>query len=388
MELVSGRRVVVDAERPPLDHAAVLVADGRVAAVGPTADLVAAHPDVTHRAFPDATVLPGLIDAHVHLAFDVTRDPVPALRDADHDALRTTIRTHAAAMLAAGITTVRDLGDRDGLVAAFRDDVAAGVVPGPRVLTAGAPLTPPGGHCWFLGGEVGRDGVRAAVAARAAAGLDVVKVMASGGMLTPAGPGIADVQFDLPTLRLVVEAAREVGLPVAVHAHGTASIAMAARAGADTIEHAGWYAPDGGRDLDDAVAELVAASGAVTVPTRFRGWPDWPAAERTAALARQRWADGHGVPVIVGNDAGAGQGRFDDLHDALTYYAAVGWTPAQVLAAATGRAADALGLGGVTGRLLPGLAADLIVVDGDPLTDLSALRCLRLVSTKWGYSPR
>ncbi|GLZ55311.1 amidohydrolase family protein [Actinomycetospora sp. NBRC 106378] len=379
MELVSGRRVIVDAERPPQEYAAVLVDGGVVVAVGPTAELVAAHPDVNHRAFPDATVLPGLIDAHVHLAFDVTRDPVPALRDADHAALHATIQANAATVLAAGITTVRDLGDRDGLVAAFRDDVAAGVAPGPRVLTAGAPLTPPGGHCWFLGGEVTRDGVRAAVASRAAAGLDVVKVMASGGMMTPAGPGIADTQFDLPTLRLVVEAAREVGLPVAVHAHGTASVAMAARAGADTIEHAGWYAPGGGRDLDDAVAELVAVSGAVTVPTRFRGWPEWPEPEREAALARQRWADGHGIPVLVGNDAGAGQGRFDDLYDALTWYVEVGWTPAQVLAATTCRSADALGLGDVTGRLRPGLAADLIVVDGDPLADIGAVRRLRLV---------
>lgn len=380
MELVSGRRVIVDAERPPLEQAAVLHDDGVIAAVGPTAELVAAHPDVDHRAFPEGTVLPGLIDAHVHLAFDVTRDPVPALRDADHPALHATIRANAAAMLAAGITTVRDLGDRDGLVAAFRDDVAVGIATGPRVLTAGAPLTPPGGHCWFLGGEVTQDGVRAAVAARAAAGLDVVKVMASGGMMTPAGPGIADTQFDLPTLRLVVEAAREVGLPVAVHAHGTASIAMAARAGADTIEHAGWYALGGGRDLDDAVAELVAASGAVTVPTKFRGWPEWPDLE--AALERQRWADAHGIPVLVGNDAGAGQGRFDDLHDALTWYVEVGWTPAQVLAATTGRSADALGLGEVTGRLRPGLAADLIVVDGDPLADIRAVRSLRLVRTR------
>ncbi|MCD2186762.1 amidohydrolase family protein [Actinomycetospora soli] len=377
MELLSGRRVIVDAERPPLEHAAVLVDGGVIVAVGPTAELVAAHPDVGHRAFGDATVLPGLVNAHVHLSFDVTGDPVPPLRDGDHDALRATIRANAASVLAAGITTVRDLGDRDGLVAALRDDVATGAVPGPRVLTAGAPLTPPGGHCWFLDGVVEPEDVRAAVAARAAAGLDVVKVMASGGMMTPAGPGIADTQFDLPTLQRVVEAAREVGLPVAVHAHGTASIAMAARAGADTIEHAGWYAPGGGRDPDDAVAELVAASGAVTVPTKFRGWPEWP--DRAEARERQRWADAHGIPVLVGNDAGAGQGRFDDLHEAMTWYVEVGWTPAQVLAAATCRSADRLGLGDVTGRLVPGLAADVIVVDGDPLADISALRSLRLV---------
>nr|WP_281376318.1 amidohydrolase family protein [Actinomycetospora corticicola] len=326
--------------------------------------------------------MPGLIDAHVHLAFEVDRDPVPALRDADHDVLRATVADHAAAMLAAGITSVRDLGDRDGLVAAFRDEVASGSVRGPRVLTAGAPLTPPGGHCWFLGGEVERDGIRAAVAARAAAGLDVVKVMASGGMMTPTGPGIADTQFDLPTLQLVVAAAREVGLPVAAHAHGTTSIAMAARAGVDTVEHAGWYGADGGRNRDDAVAEELAASGAVTVPTRFRGWPDWPAEELEAALDRQRWADAHGIPVIVGNDAGAGRGRFDDLHDALTYYVEVGWTPAQVLAATTCRSADALGLGDVTGRLVPGLAADLLVVDGDPLADVRALARPRLVCAR------
>ncbi len=376
--LISGRRVVVAPDEPVIDHGGVLVENGVISAVGPAAEL--ARDGVEHRAHPGATVLPGLINAHAHLAFDVTRDPVPALRDADHDALRATIETNASAHVEAGITTVRDLGDRDGLVALHRDRVASGVVPGPRIVTAGAPLTPPGGHCWFLGGEVRPAEVRAAVAARAASGLDVVKVMASGGNLTPSGPRMWESQFGLAELRVVVDAAHEAGLPVAAHAHGTESIARAARAGVDTIEHAGWQAAGGERDCSDEVADLVAASGAAIVPTRFRGWRDWPPeAGLEAHLERQRWVDRHGIRTIVGNDAGVGKGYFDDLHDAMTFDVAAGWTPARVLAATTSGSAAALGIGDRVGRLAPGFVADVLVVDGDPLDDLDALRRVRLV---------
>lgn len=371
--------MITAADGPVVEHGAVLVRDGRVAAVGPVAEL--ATGGVEHLAFPGTTVLPGLVNAHVHLAFDVLRDPVPALRDAAHEALRATVVANAHAQLAAGITTVRDLGDRDGLVGNLRDDVAAGRATGPRVLNAGAPITIRGGHCWFLGGEVDATpaSVRAAVQERAAQGVDVVKVMAGGGQLTPTGPSMWESQFGLDELRAVVEAAREVGLPVAAHAHGTEAIGFCARAGVDTIEHAGWYAAEGRRECSDEVAELVAASGAVVVPTRFRGWTTWPDETLEAHLGRQRWMDRHGIATIVGNDAGAGQGYFDDLHEAMTLYAAVGWTPTQVLAAATSRSAAVLGLGDRVGRLAPGYAADVLVVDGDPLADLAALRRVRSV---------
>lgn len=378
--LVSGARVITAADEPVVEQGGVLVRDGVVVAVGPAADLDG--DGVEHLAFPGATVLPGLVNAHVHLAFDVTGDLVPALRDADHGALRATIAANAAAQLAAGITTVRDLGDRDGLVAQLRDDVAAGRTVGPRVLSAGAPLTVRGGHCWFLGGEVDATpaAMRTAVRERAEQGLDVVKVMAGGGKLTPSGPSMWESQFGLDELAALVEAAHEAGLPVAAHAHGTDAIALAARAGVDTVEHAGWQAAGGRRDCSDEVAELVAASGATIVPTRFRGWPTWPEeAGLEAHLERQRWVDRHGIATIVGNDAGAGEGFFDDLHDAMTLYAAVGWTPAQVLAATTSRSAAVLGIGDRVGRLAPGYAADVLVVDGDPLADLAALRRVRLV---------
>lgn len=389
--LITADRVVTAPGEPVIPHGAVLVDGDTVVAVGTAGDLGPVAPDAVRWDVPGGTVLPGLVNAHVHLSFTVDGDPVPPLRDADHDALRATIAANARAAVRAGVTTVRDLGDRDGLVAAFRDDVAAGRADGPRVLTARAPLTVAGGHCWFLGGEIDvgqhpSDVVRAirdAVARRADAGVDVIKVMAGGGRMTPAGAPMWQSQFGLRDLRAVVDAAAGHGLPVAAHAHGTHAMGLAARAGVTTIEHGGWHAapgPDGGTayHLADDVAETIAASGAVVVPTRFRGWRDWPPeAGLQAQIDRTRWARGHGIAMVAGNDAGVGQGWFDDLTDALTFYRAAGLSAEQVLGMATTGAAAALGLAGCTGRLAPGLAADVLAVGGDPLTDLDALADVR-----------
>lgn len=134
-------------------------------------------------------------------------------------------------LLSAGVTTVRDLGDRGGLAMKLRDRLS-----GPRVVGSGPPITVPRGHCWFLGGEVdGEDALRQRVRANAAMGADVIKVMASGGQLTPGSPPMWQNQFSVDELRLVVEEATRVGLPVAAHAHGTEAITVGrgrSRAGA------------------------------------------------------------------------------------------------------------------------------------------------------------
>lgn len=138
-----------------------------------------------------------------------------------------------------GVTTARDLGDRGGLGVDVRDGLETGVIGGPRLLVAGAPLTPPGGHCWLLGGEVDPSPapLRAAVRARAAQRVDVVKVMASGGQSTAGGAAMWEPQFDRDSLRVIVDEATRRGLPVAAHAHGADSIADAVAAGVTTVEH-------------------------------------------------------------------------------------------------------------------------------------------------------
>lgn len=389
--LVTAQRVITDPERAPLERAGVLIRDGVIAAVGPAHELERAVGPVDHLEFPRGTVIPGLINAHVHLAFDVTTDPRSAIEAGDLVAVGATVAGNARAALDGGVTTVRDLGDPAGLVKAFGERAAAGSEAGPRVLTAMAPLTPPGGHCWFLGGEIDTGGgraqrvIRAAVEDRAAAGADVVKVMAGGGMLTPAGVPIWESQFSEHDLTILVAAAHEHGLPVAGHAHGTEAMARCARAGVDTIEHGGWRAPPGPDgeiryDLSGEVADLIAASCAAMVPTRARGWRSWPpGTELEGLLEKLAWDAEHGIPLIAGNDAGVGQGFFDDLVDTLTLYEAAGWSRPQALAVATTRSAAALGQAHHVGRLEPGYGADLVVLDADPLDDLHALRSVRLV---------
>ncbi len=389
--LITAQRVITDPERPPLEQGGVLIRDGVIAAVGPAQELERTAGSVDHLEFPRGTVIPGLINAHVHLAFDVTTDPRSAIEAGDLEAVRATVAANARAALDGGVTTVRDLGDPAATVKAYGERAATGKVAGPRVLTAMAPLTAPGGHCWFLGGEIDTGGgqaervIKAAVDARADAGADVVKVMAGGGMLTPTGAALWESQFSERDLTILVAAAHERGLPVAAHAHGTETMGRCARAGVDTIEHGGWRAPPGPGgevrlDLSREVADLIAASGAVMVPTRARGWPTWPpGAELAQLLEKLAWDAERGIPLVAGNDAGVGQGFFDDLVDTLTLYEAAGWSRPQALALATTRSAAALGQAHHLGRLEPGYAADLVVLDADPLADLHALRRIRLV---------
>lgn len=391
--LIRAARVILRPDQPPFEQGAVLIQGDRIAAVGAAADLEGAAAAAKVLDLPGATVMPGLINVHVHLCFDVTGDPRPALEAGDLATLEHTVRSNARALLDGGVTTARDLGDRDGLVAGYRAQVHSGDVLGPRMLTAGPPLTAPRGHCWFLGGEIDLSGtasenrraVDTAVARHAAAGADVIKVMTSGGMMTPSGAPMWQSQFSEQDLTLIVAAAREHGLPVAGHAHGADAMAACAKAGVNTIEHGGWLAPpdeDGamGYAPSEKIAELISRSGIVVVPTRARGWETWPPEARLdLQLAKLAWNDHHGIRLVAGNDAGVGQGYFDTLVDTITQFHAAGWSPARALATATTDAADALGLGEQIGRIAPGYRADLLVLDADPLEDLHALAEVRHV---------
>ena len=188
-----------------------------------------------------ATLLPGLIDTHVHLAFDASADPVGSLaRRRDGEVTEAMSRAGRVA-LRGGVTTIRDLGDRGYLSLGLRG--RAGL---PAIVAAGPPITTPGGHCHYLGGAVAptiRD-VRAAVRERAARGVDVIKIMASGGNLTP-GSRQDLAQFPPEVLRAAIEEAHRLGLPVTAHAHGTSAIADAVAADADGLEHVSFWTRHG-----------------------------------------------------------------------------------------------------------------------------------------------
>ena len=193
-----------------------------------------ATPEGTEVIDVGGTMLPGLINVHVHLCGDSAEGALERLPDMSADHLQQVIETALALQLASGVTTVRDLGDFQWMVVERRDRPQRGQA---HIVASGPPITSVGGHCWMMGGEVaGIDALRAAVRERAERRVDVVKVMASGGNMTP-GTDIAACQFTLDELRAVVDEAHRLGLPVTAHAHTLAAVEQAIEAGADGIEH-------------------------------------------------------------------------------------------------------------------------------------------------------
>ncbi|MFC4039422.1 amidohydrolase family protein [Dactylosporangium siamense] len=332
-----------------------------------------------------ATLLPGLVDTHVHLAFDASADPVGNLAARD-DAEALTAMTAAARHAArGGVTTVRDLGDR-GYGSLLVRAAAAADPTLPTVVAAGPPITSPGGHCHYLGGAVdGVDGVRAAVRERADRGVDVIKIMASGGNLTPGSlPEVS--QFGPDELRAAVTEAHRLGLPVTAHAHGTQAVADALAAGVDGLEHVSFMSADGVDPIPDAVlAAIVGQRVAIGMTVGFVPVPGFapPPAVLSrlplmiAGLGRMHAA---GAVMTAGTDAGIGPVKpHDVLRSAVAQLAQIGMTPAAALRAATSVAATTCGLGRRKGRLVPGYDADVLAVDGDPLRDPGALHRIRAV---------
>ena len=324
---------------------------------------------------PDTTLLPGLIDTHVHLAFDASADPVAALAARDDDAALTAMTAAARTALDAGITTVRDLGDRDYLSLRLRDS------PGlPTIVAAGPPITTPAGHCHFLGGATGPapEDLRAAVRERAGRGVDVIKVMASGGTMTP-GTRQEVAQFTAGQLTVIVDEAHRLGLPVTAHAHGTGAIRAALDAGVDGMEHVSFWSADGVDDPGDLLGRIVDSRVAVGVTA---GTAPVPGAAPPAAVARRiprvvantRAMAEAGARLLIGSDAGIGPTKpHDVLRYALAQTAMIGLDAASALCMATSAAAEACGLGHRKGRLAPGFDADVVAVRADPLADLAAL---------------
>jgi imidazolonepropionase-like amidohydrolase len=390
-DLSAGRLTVLraaamfDGVSPTLVAGPLVVIAGRaiVAVYGPAGPV---PPGAAVIDLPGLTLMPGLIDTHLHLCFDATGDPVGHLAQADDDLLREQMAEAARRAMRAGVTTVRDLGDRGYLALELRDRGIAGRTdPLPTIVAAGPPITTPGGHCHFLGGAAsGQRGLRAAVRERAERGVDVIKVMASGGNMTP-GPLPYEPQFGAKSLRAIVDEAHRLGLPVTAHAHSARSIADAAAAGVDGIEHATFMTADGvaapGALIRAIASQQIAVGWTVGRDPGHAGTVMPQIASRMAALgANRRRLYEAGAMLVPGSDAGVTPAK---PHDVLRYapedLARVGLSPPETLRAMTSRAAQACGLGHRKGRIAPGFDADIIAVDGNPLDDPAAIRRLRAV---------
>ncbi|MDA8300647.1 MAG: amidohydrolase family protein [Actinomycetota bacterium] len=338
------------------------------------------------------TLMPGMVDAHVHLGFDRNVDPLTKKSTETDSHLLLRMAENARKLLSAGVTTARDLGGRDFLEVELRDAIEAGLAVGPHLVVATRPITNTGGHCWYMGGEADdAESIRRVARENLRAGADCLKVMATGGTMTPVGPPTWHAQFGPGQIRVAVEEAAMRGKLVAAHAHGTAGIKNATEAGVRTIEHCS-FAVEGAptpfaRELDMDVVASIAERGVYVCPTLNSA--AWHLDERYGPgtfdnlvdrLAKMRAA---GVKLIAGTDCGFAirgvENRMDAYVRGLELFAAAGWDNASVIEAATTLAAQAIGLGEVTGSLDAGKRADLIAVRGDPLAHLADLHNLELV---------
>lgn len=325
------------------------------------------------------TVIPGLIEGHAHLCFNAGADWRKVYDTDTPGKMLLRMTNSGKKMLEAGITTVRDLGAPTDLSIEIREAFRSGLVPGPNLLVAGAPITTTGGHCWFMGGEAdGEVELRKAVRQRVKAGCDWIKIMATGGNMT-AGTNVLAAQFTVEELRAVVHEAHRLNRRVAAHCHGTAGIRNAVEAGVDTLEHCS-FVGEGGVDRDDAVLERVAEQSMVISPTISVGYRTWTDDGRKAARRDllRKMLDLK-CNIAMSTDCGIPGVPHEALAGALDVVQEMsGLPPVEVLKLATSTSAELLGLND-RGTIAAGQRADLVVLDGDPTQDLGALSSVRAV---------
>ena len=390
---------ILDVDRGRVLSDGYVQLDGdKITSWGRRVELPSLAPDTTVLSFPQQTLLPGLINSHAHLCVPSGGQPF-YLKQSDEMALLTAVRNMRRELIC-GITTVRDCGDQNGVLFALRRAVNRGILDGPRFILCGPPLTSSGGHADFLGGVVdGPAEVARAVRRRVAAGADFIKLIGTGGGTPGTQPDQASYTRD--ELAAAVSEAHRLDVPVSVHCRGIPGIVNAIEAGVDQIEHACFELPDGTLSFDRKLADRMANAGIWVTPTiqlyrdarahlqkkaaagdldgtERQHLKNLPGVVESKLEALQGFLDA-GVNVVAGNDAGLPYTGFGCLWQELEAMMSGGMTAMQSITAATAIPARMLGLEGQIGSIQPGKQADLLVVDGNPIEDISALSRVRLV---------
>jgi imidazolonepropionase-like amidohydrolase len=375
--LIRAGQVFTATDSEPLLHDAwVRVQGDRIVDV--TSSEPKTSSDAVRLDLQDGTLLPGLVDCHVHYAISGGPDWLTEVKE---PYAISTLRAakHARDTLRMGFTMVRTLGGRDGADPALRDAQATGLIEGPRIVAANLAVCMTGGHGSWMGREAdGPDDVRKAVREQLKAGADCVKFIATGGVMTPGvEPGAQQLTYD--ELRAGVEEAHKAGKTTAAHAHGADGIRAAVLAGIDSIEH--------GSFMNDEIMSLMKERGTFYSVTlcSAEGFfnappgsvPDWAAAKgervRAALYETFRRAYETGVKLVLGTDAGTPFNRHGENATELALMVRLGARPIDALRAGTRNGAALLGKLDTLGTIEPGKLADLVLCRGDVVADITRL---------------
>lgn len=371
-----GMKLIPGDGRDTVQEAVVLVEDGVIKEVG-AAGQVCIPPEAQRVDLSGRVMLPGMIDTHIHCLMDASPDPMSSLTQRAEGVTVLQAAEHLKATARSGITWVRDLGGYNYLEMSLQEAAGEAMIPGSRMLVAGRVITMTGGHGYPMGREAdGEAEVRRAAREQLKAGADVVKVMATGGVLTSGvEPGAA--QLTEKEMRAAVTEAHKAGRRVAAHAQGTEGIKNALRAGVDSVEH--------GLFLDEEAVRMMKQAGTWLVPTLTAtrrivdagteaGIPQFAVRKAKDALQSHlksfRMAVDGGVKVAMGTDAGTPFNRHGDNLQELRLMVEAGMSPSDAIYAACGGAAELLGIEDRAGTLKKGRRADMVVLEADPLADI------------------
>lgn len=384
--LLKADRLIDGTGADPVPNAAVLIEDGRIAQIA-AADAIPLAPDdaVDVIEVSGGSIMPGFIEMHSHIHCSAELDAYTHITTESDEVFLMRAVGAVRSALASGVTTMRDLGARNQVAFPIKQAIDDGIIPGPRLIVAGTPITTTGGHCNSFGTEADTtaDVVRA-VRQQFKLGAGYIKIMATGGGFTP-GTNVRAPQYSAETLKAAVQDAERLGLRVAAHCHASAGVRNCVEAGVHNLIHCSWLAEDPQEmyDYDPADADMIAEKGIWVDPTlalnrlnRLRGKQTGGSAmsdpQRRFEILRDMWD--RGVKFVTGMDSGMTNARFGDFAYIPQVMVEEMWiTPMEAIICATQTSAECLGIAHETGTLEAGKSADVVIVEGDPSADITAL---------------
>lgn len=373
----------------PISNAALVIENGRITQIT-TQDDVAISADDSEADVIEtsgSSIMPGFIEMHTHLHCSAQTDAYQHIMTESDEVFLMRAVGAVRAALSCGVTTMRDLGARNQIAFPIKKAVEDGIIPGPRLLVAGTPITTTGGHCNMFGTEADTaEEVVTAVRRQFKQGADCIKIMSTGGGFTP-GTNTRAPQYPVETLKAAVADAERLGLRVSAHCHAAAGVRNCVEAGVHNLIHCSWLAEDPEQiyDYDPDVADLMAEKGLYLDPTlalgrlnQMRGGrpprrgPAMNDPEKRFEILRDMWE--RGVKFVTGMDAGMTNANFDDFaYIPQVMVENLGISPMEAIVCSTQTSADCLGILEETGTLEVGKAADVVIVNGNPAEDITSM---------------